>query len=203
MNTELAKIQHERSAKDFPEIDLDPDEHVVLFIKRSSIGIIAIWAMVGLCAILLSIILIIVAQTNSLDNTLLVINDSTRHYLRLVIVALYGVMVVGGIIGQTIYSSNNMYITNHRAIQKARRSLFTNSTNIIELKNIEDVSFRQNTLLEHIFKIGTLRMSTVGDETTYSFNFLDTPRDEVQTISHLVRENRDIGDASTTTPTHK
>ena len=29
-------------------------------------------------------------------------------------------------------------------------------------------------------------MSTVGDETTYTFSMLDTPRDEVETISQLV-----------------
>jgi hypothetical protein len=33
-------------------------------------------------------------------------------------------------------------------------------------------------------------MSTVGDETTYTFPWLDTPNDEVNTISHLVYENK-------------
>ena len=82
-----------------------------------------------------------------------------------------------------------MYITNHRAIQNIRTSIFNTSTNVIELERIEDVSFHQKGFFGAIFNIGTLRMSTVGDETTYTFEMLDTPTDEVETISKLVRDS--------------
>ncbi len=42
MKAELSKVQHARSAKDFPEIDLEQDEYVVLHIKRSRIGVVFI-----------------------------------------------------------------------------------------------------------------------------------------------------------------
>ena len=92
----------------------------------------------------------------------------------------------GGIVGQSIYDANQIYVTNRRLIQKSRNSLFANSTNIIELRRIEDVSFRQSSLVDQIFRLGMLRMSTVGEETTYSLKYVDTPRDEVKIISHLV-----------------
>ena len=95
-------------------------------------------------------------------------------------------IIFGGIVGQSIYNQNQMYITNLRAIQKQRTSLFSNSTNIIKLSRIEDVSYHQTSLFEHIFSVGTLRMSTVGDETTYTFPYLSTPQDEIKEISHLV-----------------
>jgi len=41
-------------------------------------------------------------------------------------------------------------------------------------------------LFEHLLKIGTLRMSTIGEETTYTFKYVDTPIDELETITHLV-----------------
>ncbi len=193
MKDELAQVKHARSEKDYPEIDLEADEHVVLHLKRSRVGIIGIWAMVAFCVVILSLALIMIANSVKVNETVLVINDTSLGYLRIGIFALYAIILAGGIIGQSIYNANEMYITNHRAIQKSRSSLFANSTNIIELRRIEDVSFRQETLFDHLFQIGILRMATVGEETTYSFRFLDTPNDEVKIISHLVYENKKHG----------
>ena len=185
MKKELSKLQHARSAKDFPEIDLESDEYVVLHIKRSRIGIAFIWVVVAMMVMALSLALILLAGNVS-DNTVLSVNAGAMHYLRLGILALYAVFIFGGFIGQSIYDANQIYVTNRRLIQKSRNSLFANSTNIIELRRIEDVSFRQNSLIDHLFHLGVLRMSTVGEETTYSLKYVDTPRDEVKTISHLV-----------------
>ncbi len=186
MKEELSNIKHARSAKQYPEIDLHKDEYVVLEMKRAKIGIALIWAMVVLCAVMLSIVIIAIASTGEATNTVFAFNSQTMSYLWMIIVLLYVTIAAGGFIGQTIYTSNRMYITNKRAIQKIRTSLFANQTQIIELAKIEDVSFRQTSLIDHIIHVGTLRMSTVGDETTYTFNMLETPRDEVATISQLV-----------------
>jgi len=194
MKEELAQVKHARSVKDYPDLDLEPDEHVVLHLKRSRIGVVAIWAMVALCIVVLSVALIIIGDNLKNGGMMLTIDDKALGYLRIAIFALYAIIVAGGVIGQSIYDTNEMHITNRRAIQKSRTSLFANSTNIIELRRIEDVSFRQESLTDHIFRIGTLRMSTVGDETTYTFKYLDTPRDEVNIISHLVYESKKRSD---------
>lgn len=185
MKKELSKLQHARSAKDFPEIDLEADEYVVLHIKRSRIGIAFIWVVVALLVMALSLALIVLAGTAA-QSAAFSMNESAMHYLRLGILALYAVFFFGGIVGQSIYDANQIYVTNRRLIQKSRNSLFANSTNIIELRRIEDVSFRQSSLVDQIFRLGVLRMSTVGEETTYSLKYVDTPRDEVKIISHLV-----------------
>ena len=190
MKDELAQVKHARSAKDYPDINLEADEHVVLHITRSRIGIIAIWTTAALCVIILSLALILIANNIKIEDTLLTLNDTSLGYLRIAIFALYAIILAGGVIGHSIYNANEMFITNRRVIQKSRTSLFANSTNIIELRRIEDVSFRQETLLDHLFQIGILRMSTVGDETTYTFKYLDTPHDEVKIISPLVYENK-------------
>ena len=190
MKEELAQVKHARSAMDYPDINLEVDEHVVLHFKRSRMGIIAIWTMVAFCIIILSLSLILISKKVNLNDTLLTLTEDSLSYLRIAIFAFYAIIFAGGIIGQTIYDANEMFITNRRAIQKSRTSLFSNSTNIIELRRIEDVSFRQESLIDHVFQIGILRMSTVGDETTYTFKYLDTPHDEVKIISHLVYESK-------------
>ena len=190
MKKELKQLKHARSAMSHPDIDLEPDEYVVLHIKRAHIGIVGIWAIIGVLIFALCIVLIVFSQNNNLDSTLFVINEESMGFLRLAVLAVFALIIFSGFVAASIYKANQLYITNRRAIQKSRTSLFANSTNIIKLSRIEDVSFRQNSLFDHIFSIGTLRMSTVGDETTYTFNWLATPQDEVNTISHLVYENK-------------
>ncbi len=195
MKTELSKVQHARSAKDFPEIDLEQDEYVVLHIKRSRIGIVFIWGIVAALVIALSLVLIFFAGNNGgLQNSVFSLNASSLHYLRVAIFGLYLLIFFGGFVGQSIYDANHIYVTNRRIIQKSRSSIFANSTNIIELRRIEDVSFRQNSLIDHLCHFGTLRMSTIGDETTYTLRYVDTPHDEVKTISHLVYECKKTSD---------
>ncbi|MBR3323033.1 PH domain-containing protein [Candidatus Saccharibacteria bacterium] len=194
MKAELSKIQHARSEKDFPEIDLEQDEYVVLHIKRSRLGVALIWAVVAVLVVALSLILIFFAKSNDMMNTVFNVNEASMHYLRVAVLALYVVFFFGGFVVQSIYDSNQIYVTNRRLIQKSRVSIFANSTNIIELRRIEDVSFRQNSLLDQIFHMGVLRMSTVGDETTYTLKYVDTPHDEVKTISHLVYECKKTND---------
>ena len=195
MKTEVSKVQHARSAKDFPEIDLEQDEYVVLHIKRSRIGIVFIWGIVAALVIALSLVLIFFAGNNGgLQNSVFSLNASSLHYLRVAIFGLYLLIFFGGFVGQSIYDANHIYVTNRRIIQKSRSSIFANSTNIIELRRIEDVSFRQNSLIDHLCHFGTLRMSTIGDETTYTLRYVDTPHDEVKTISHLVYECKKTSD---------
>ncbi len=190
MKKELTQIKHARSAKEYPEIELEENEYVVLHIRRAYVGIVLIWSTVGALVIALSILMIIIASSPTFTSSAFQINEQSLGYLRLAVLAIYAIVIFGGFVTHSIYNQNQLYITNYRAIQKTRTSLFANSTNVIKLSRIEDVSYRQKSLFDHIFKIGTLRMSTVGDETTYTFTWLDTPNDEVNTISHLVYENK-------------
>lgn len=198
MKAELTQIQHARSVKDFPDIDLAEDEYVVLSLRRSRVGILFIWTVIAFCVVAFSCAFIFLASEHNINNTLFNLNGTAMEYLRLAIFSLYAVFLIAGVIAQVVYDSNIMFVTNRRAIQKTRTSLFANSTNIIELRRIEDVSFHQTNILDHIFSIGTLRMSTVGDETTYTFRFLDTPRDEVKTITHLIHSIKRIKTSTTT-----
>jgi hypothetical protein len=190
MKKELSQIKHARSAKEFRNIDLAEDEYVVLHIQRSKLGIMIIWFVAAFLAIVLTAAVILLTNTAAIENSYFTINSSSKGYLVLGVIALYFLLFFCAWAGQSIYKSNHLYITNRRAIQTVRNSLFSNSTNIIELAKIEDVSYRQVSIWDHIFQVGTLRMATVGDETTYTFPFLDTPDDEVDQISKLVQSSR-------------
>lgn len=189
MKKELEKLRHARSAKDFPNIDLQEDEHVVLSMSRTKLGLLGIWFFAAIILILLTTILVVMINNPTVSEFLNAVGSESAKYLYIIIGLAYFIILMVAIFSHIVYRDNKMYVTNKRAIQVIRTSLFSGSTNVIELQRIEDVSFKQQGMFDTIFNIGTLRMSTVGNETTYTFNLLDTPHDEVATISELVYES--------------
>ena len=67
-------------------------------------------------------------------------------------------------------------------------SLVSSSINAIDLPSVEDVSFRQDGILQKIFHYGTLRLATVGDETTYTFKYSDISPDDLKAVSKLITD---------------
>jgi hypothetical protein len=184
MKSDLAKLRHARSKKDFPDISLEENEYVVLKIKRSGIIPIMIWTGVILAAIFFIALNILIAHT--VNNDVFVMDQPSRAFFSVIIDIIFGVILIAALVSMNVYSNNKLFVTNKRIIQQSQASLFSSSTNVIDLISIEDVSFKQIGLFEHLLKIGTLRMSTIGEETTYTFKYVDTPIDELETITHLV-----------------
>lgn len=183
MKSDLAKLRHARSKKDFPDISLEENEYVVLKIKRSGIIPVLVWSGVILSAIFFIVLNIIIANAST---GMFSMNSASKGFFSIVLDVVFGVVLIAALVSSNVYTSNKLFVTNKRIIQKTQASLFSSATNVIDLISIEDVSFKQTGLFEHILKIGTLRMSTVGDETTYTFKYVDTPIDELEVITHLV-----------------
>ena len=188
MKQELIKLHHARSKKDFPELKLEENEYVELAIQRSRLGLLFIWgaACVGYLSLLIALVFLSTSGSNV--GTL---NGFGRSYLYLIILILFGIITIAALVGSKVYKSNRLYVTNKRLIHHCANSLFSKSVNIIELLSIEDVSFKQDNVIDHIFKLGTIRMATVGDETTYTFKYVNTPKDELDAITHLVHVEKE------------
>ena len=190
MKNDLVRLRHARSTKDFPGLKLEDNEFVELVSRRSNIGLILIWAGMAVgCIVLLAMLFLIMRAE---DNAMLFrVDASAKSFLYLIIYVLFGVLIIAGLVGARVYRGNELIVTNKRLVQKTTASLFAQSTNIIDLVSIEDVSFRQSGIFEYIFKLGTIRMSTVGDETTYTFKYADTLANELETITHLVHVEKE------------
>lgn len=182
MKSDIVKLRHERSQKEYPQLALEDDEFVELVINRSKVGIYWIWAVVVMAVLAVAASIAVLA----LNPGLVTMNTTARNYLLMLLIVVALIFVVMGAVLSYVYKRNHMYVTNHRIIKFATTTLFAHSKNVINLVSVEDVSFQQNTILQHLFNYGTIRLSTVGDETTYTFTFVDTPTDELDTISHLV-----------------
>lgn len=189
MKSDLVKLRHARSTKDFPGLTLEENEYVELAIRRSKVGLILIWTGQAIGFLVLVLVAILLMGTS--ETGIMAINREAKSFLYLIILVLFGVLIIAGLVGVRVYKGNELFVTNKRLIHRATTSLFASSTNVIDLVSIEDVSFKQAGVIEYIFKLGTLRMSTVGDETTYTFKWVDTPTDELEKITHLVHMEKE------------
>lgn len=182
MDDSLAKIRHERSKKDYPRLRLADDEYVEFVFKRAKICLFLI--MGGTAA---SVILILIAFLVFLLGQAR-IDEMGQRFLFIMLGALLFAAVIIGAIAYIVYSGNRLFVTNKHVIQLIMNSLVSSSENMIDLPSIEDVSFKQEGIMQQMFHYGTLRLATVGDETTYTFKYSDISREQLKAVSKLVTE---------------
>lgn len=182
MDESLATIRHARSQKDFPFLKLEDGEYVEFSFQRSRLCLFAIFGGValGLAAILFAFLMILLAQ-KSLD-------EMGRNFMYIILTCLVAAALLIGLIALIVYRGNRLFITNKRVIQMIMKSPLATSMNMIDLPSIEDASYHQSGLLQKLFRYGTLRLSTVGDETTYTFEYVEVSPSELKSISKLITE---------------
>ena len=180
MDESLAKIRHDRSVKDFPGLRLEDDEYVEFYFRRAKVCLWAIWGgtFFGLVFILLAFLLVLLGQSR--------LDEMGVNFMYIILFALLAAALLIGVISLKVYKGNKLFITNRRAIQFVMDSLVSTSINIIDLVSIEDASFRQESLLQKMFHFGILRLSTVGDETTYTFKYSDIKPEELKAVTDLI-----------------
>jgi uncharacterized membrane protein YdbT with pleckstrin-like domain len=94
--------------------------------------------------------------------------------------------LIGGYIVIWIYLNNKFFLTNESVIQEIQVSLFSRHEQTVSLINIEDASFRQQGILQSMLNYGSIRLSTEGDETTYRFNYVYNPKQEIAMLNNAV-----------------
>ena len=184
MDESLARIRHERSKKDFPFLKLEENEYVEFAFSRARacFFMIIIGVAIGI-AVLVAMFLTIVFTVK--------MNDFAQKSMFAILACLIIAALLIGVVAMMVYRGNRLFITNKHAIQMIMKSPVATSTNMIDLPSIEDASFHQNGLTQKIFKYGTFRLSTIGDETTYTFTYSDVTPEELKAVSKLITEAKE------------
>lgn len=182
MDENLAKICHERSKKDFPGLSLEEGEYVEFAFSRAKICLLLILGGMafGIIVVLLAFLTALLGQE--------MIDEMGRKFLFIILLALLAAAVIMGMVALMTYRGNKLYVTNRRVIQLVMNSLVSSSKNVIDLPSVEDVSFRQDGILQRLLGFGTLRLATVGDETTYTFKYSDISPSDLEAVSELVSD---------------
>ena len=182
MDESLTKIRHERSKKDFPGLKLEDGEYVEFAFKRARICLLAILVgiAISVIVILLGFLLALMGQS--------MLDDMGRSFVFIILATLLATAVLAGIVAIMIYQGNRLFITNRRVTQMIMNSPVSKSINTIDLVSIEDASFHQNGILQTFLHYGTLRLATVGNETTYTFKYSDISPENLKAVTNLITE---------------
>ena len=180
MDESLAKIRHERSQKDFPQLKLEDNEYVEFAFKRARICLLMILGGTSLAVIIILLAFLLAMLGQSM------LDDMRRHFMFIILATLLAAAVLTGLVALMIYHGNKLFVTNRRVIQYIMNSPVSNSVNIIDLTSIEDASYHQNGILQTFLHYGTLRLATVGDETTYTFTYSDISAKDLKAVSDLI-----------------
>lgn len=188
MDEGLTRIRHERSVKDFPFLELEENEYVEYAFKRARIWLNLILGGLGagLIFILLAFLLVLLGQDS--------IDGIGISFLYIILGSLFAAVFVAALFTMMVYNGNKLFVTNKHVIQMTMISPLASSVNMIDLSSIEDTSFSQEGILQKMFGYGTLRLSTVGEETTYTFKKSDIAGEELRAISKLVTSAKQSDD---------
>lgn len=180
MDENLVRIRHARSEKDFSFLKLEEDEYVEFAFKRAKIcNILIVGAVAGLLAIVLLAFLVVLLGQHAID-------AGTRNFLYVVLFVIIVFGVLAGVVAMKIFQGNQMYITNKHVVQFIKKAPFVKSVNIIDLLSVEDASFHKVGFAQNFLNYGTFRLSTVGDETTYTFPYSDISAHDLNEVSKLI-----------------
>ncbi|MDO8335918.1 MAG: hypothetical protein Q7T74_04025 [Candidatus Saccharibacteria bacterium] len=179
ISEEIAQ-KHIASKKQYPSLNLSEGEYVITSVKRHPLGLITIW----LSAIGVSIVILIMPMV--FQSSGLVVASQAKLFGSLILIALLVFVVLIAAVATMVYQYNKFYITNESVIQHIQTTLFSQNDQIVSLGNIEDASYRQVGLLQTIFGYGAIRLSTQGDETTYKFTWVSSPKKQVDLLNNTV-----------------
>lgn len=180
--SEAVKIKHADSVKKYPMLNLSESEYVISEVKRHPIGKLSI---IGTVVVMSLLVLMGMIAYPSL------VADSTYNMPPASAVIFPGTMLIilfalGGYVALWVYMSNTFYLTNESVIQEIQKGLFSRHEQTVSLGSIEDASFRKSGLLQSMFDYGSIRLSTEGEETTYRFEFVSNPKEQIAVLNNAV-----------------
>lgn len=185
LSSEQITQRHDQSVKDYDFIQFLPDEYVAIDVGRTSLGYIKNWFLVGVFALVLIVVLIGLGSADWLSTHI-----RQEAFLIAIVVGLAIILISSAFaaISTYIFKKNRLILTNERVFRREQLTPFSYNDQNIELSRIENCSFSQNGLIQQIFDYGSISLKTVGDETTYKFDYASDPKDQFQIVNLMVEE---------------
>jgi len=176
--------RHEESKELYPELNLSAGEHVISAVRRHPIGL---FIPLGLGTFLIGIALSVLVNYDLLLQNLSIMGlPADATVIAVPILLLCVAIGLGMFISWYVYVNNKFFLTNESVIQEIQYSLFSRLEQTVSLASIEDASFTQSGIIQHIFDYGDIRLSTEGDETTYRFSYVANPKAHISELNDAV-----------------
>ena len=151
--------------------------------------------MIGIFFVTLAFILLfnfdLVAKSLKFTDTLV-----DPSIIVLPVLVFVGLVMLGTYVAYYVYINNKLFLTNESVIQEIQAGVFSKKERMVSLIDIEDVSYTQNGIIQHIFNFGSIRLSTEGEGTIYRFKFVANPKEVIASLKNAVesfKNGRAIG----------
>jgi uncharacterized membrane protein YdbT with pleckstrin-like domain len=181
--TPEVKARHEDSMRRYPQLNLSGEEFVISAVRRHPIGLVL---PVGLTIFCVALVLSLVINYPLIVESSGILNAPSYGSILFSGGLLVLLFLIGGYIAVWVYINNRFFLTNESVIQEIQTSLFSKHEQTVSLSNIEDASYRQQGFLQSLLDYGSIRLSTEGDETTYRFSYVSSPKQEIATLNNAV-----------------
>jgi hypothetical protein len=182
--SDATKIKHDSSKKLYPDLNLSEGEYIIAAVRRHPIGLI-LPLVLGVVLVALSLSVLfnydLFVQTFQLRGPAA---DVSTAFFPIVLFIL--LVCIGTYMAYYIYSNNRFYLTNESVIQELQLCHFNHREQTVSLGSVEDASYVQDGLIQEMLNYGSLRLSTVGDETTYTFPFVGNPKERIAALNNAV-----------------
>jgi hypothetical protein len=185
LSPELERL-HEESLLKYPSLPIHHGEYVVLALRRNTVGLLAVWFVIGLLIVLTLAILPIYSLNHDTIAATVGVNASSLLSPVVLAVPLLFIdflFILGGLIASNVYSQNRLYLTNENIINYKKTGLFSTQLQHLNLINIDDVSSKQQGILQHVLHYGTITISTSSEDTIYVFEYANNPERIVRIIT--------------------
>ncbi len=180
--SEETKKRHDESVKHFPTLNISDHEYVISAIRRHPIGII-----LPLLAMCLALALLFVMMFNfPFIAEVLGLGGQSYGMVMLVGILVSILVLIGGYLAVWVYNNNRFFLTNESVVQEIQMSIFSRKEQTVSLGNIEDASFQQHGPVQTLLDYGSIRLSTEGDETTYRFDYVAKPKEQISILNNAV-----------------
>lgn len=177
------KKRHDESMRMFPYLNLSEGEFIISAVRRHPIGLLL---PVGLTTFLVALTASVMVNFSFIAESLGLIDPPSAGGIFLTGSLLILLFLIGGYVAVWVYVNNKFFLTNESVIQEIQTSLFSRHEQTVSLSNIEDASYVQQGIIQTLFDYGSIRLSTEGDETTYRFNYVSHPKQQIATLNNAV-----------------
>lgn len=157
--------------QDNSPLNYPPTENIIFQIRRHPIGILAVYITSAIVLIALAIVAFGVAPKY-------ITSFSTGRVLEIAAIGyfIFLTLIVGFVyIAHVVYWDNSWTLSDESLAQVSRTSLFDKQSSHLSLGNLQDVTATQASIMQHLFKYGTLSVETAGEKSKFIFTYCSNP----------------------------
>jgi hypothetical protein len=180
--SEETRKRHDESMRAFPWLNLSDHEYIISAVRRHPVGM---WGPLLATSVSISVIFILLMNYPYFSE-ILGLPMASYGTVLLIGILMALLFLIGGYLAIWVYMSNHFFLTNESVIQEIQASIFSKKEQTVSLMNIEDASYSQRGPMQTILNYGSIRLSTEGEETTYRFDYVANPKEQIAILNNAV-----------------